>query len=287
MTSMLLDRLDLTTSSAGAAARSPCPARSPGRSGSGTAAGTPSGRRCVAAAQALVERRVEQRLVVELAEDLVDGAAGGGRRDAGAARSGGDAQPAAALDAWSRSARSPRRRGRRRWRAPRSAARPPRRWRPERGSRASSRWRTCASDSSRRAEHLQAVEVGVVALADQPNRVISGAPPTASWPSASRLRSAVVEMPCTFSLNSSTLRRPAQRLLVRDQALLEQAEDRLVERLHAVLRRARGDRAVDQVGLLLVDDAVADEGGADHHLDRRRAALAVDAAASGAARRPP
>ena len=71
--------------------------------------------------------------------------------------------------------------------------------------------------------------------------------------------SAVVEIPCTFSLNSSTLRRPAQRLLVRDEALLEQAEDRLVERLHPVLRRARGDRAVNQVRLFLVDDAVADE----------------------------
>ena len=75
----------------------------------------------------------------------------------------------------------------------------------------------------------------------------------------SRLISDVVEMPCTFSLNSSTLRRPAQRFFVGDEPLLEQAEDRLIERLHAVLRRAGGDRAVDQVRLLLVDDAVADE----------------------------
>ena len=95
----------------------------------------------------------------------------------------------------------------------------------------------------------------------EPNRVISGAPPPMTVPAIwSRLMSAVVEMPCTFSLNSSTLRRPAQRFFVRDQPLLEEAEDRLVERLHAVLRRARGDRAVDQVGLFLVDDAVADEG---------------------------
>ena len=81
-------------------------------------------------------------------------------------------------------------------------------------------------------------------------------------------------MPCTFSLNSSTFDGPAQRLFVGDEPLLEQAEDRLVERLHPVLRRALGDRAVNQVRLLLVDDAVADVGRADQDFDRRHASLA-------------
>src|SRR6059058_1688594 len=61
--------------------------------------------------------------------------------------------------------------------------------------------------------------------------------------------------------------RPAQRLLVRDQALREETEDRLIEGLHAVLRRAGGNGARNQVRFLLVDDAVADERGTDHHLD--------------------
>src|SRR5262245_8207490 len=51
----------------------------------------------------------------------------------------------------------------------------------------------------------------------------------------------------------------SQRLLVRDQLLLVEVEDGLVEGLHAVLRHAGGDRLVDQAGLVLVDDAVADE----------------------------
>src|SRR5258705_2080561 len=71
------------------------------------------------------------------------------------------------------------------------------------------------------------------------------------------------------------VRRPAQRFLVRDQLLLEQVEDRLVERLHAVLRGALRDGAVDHVRLLLVHDAVADERGADQDFDGRRPPLAV------------
>src|SRR5688572_2387971 len=50
------------------------------------------------------------------------------------------------------------------------------------------------------------------------------------------------------------VRGPAQRFVVADQPLLEQAEDGLVERLHAVLRRALGNRAGDQMRLVLVDD---------------------------------
>ena len=107
-----------------------------------------------------------------------------------------------------------------------------------------------------------------------PKRVISGAPITvlAIW---SRLMSEVVRDALDLQLELVDVGRPAQRFLVADEPLLEQAEDRLVERLHPVLRRACGDRAGNQVRLLLVDDAVADEGGADHHLDRWRAALAV------------
>ena len=73
-----------------------------------------------------------------------------------------------------------------------------------------------------------------------PNPTISGVPrPTAVEAIWSRLMSAVVEMPWTFSLNSSTFERPAQRLFVGDEPRAEEAEDRLVERLHPVLRRAR------------------------------------------------
>ena len=62
------------------------------------------------------------------------------------------------------------------------------------------------------------------------------ATPRSIW---SRAISDVVEMPCTFSLNSSWFGRVAQRVVVADDALLVVAEDRLVERLHPVLRRAR------------------------------------------------
>ncbi len=102
------------------------------------------------------------------------------------------------------------------------------------------------------------------------------APPTTVFAIWSRLMSDGRRDALDLQLELVDVGRPAQRFLVRDEPLLEQAEDRLIEGLHAVLRRARGDRAVDQVRLVLVDDAVADEGRADHHFDRRRAALAVD-----------
>ena len=56
---------------------------------------------------------------------------------------------------------------------------------------------------------------------------------------SSRAISAVVEMPWTLSLNSSRLDAHRMRFLQRDESLLVEAEDRLVERLHPVLRRAR------------------------------------------------
>ena len=63
-------------------------------------------------------------------------------------------------------------------------------------------------------------------------------PPVTLRAISSRAASAVVEMPCDLQLELVDVRRPAQRFLERDEALLEEAEDRLVERLHAVLRRA-------------------------------------------------
>src|SRR5437762_8475525 len=41
--------------------------------------------------------------------------------------------------------------------------------------------------------------------------------------------------------------RPPQRFFVGNEALLEEAEDGLVEGLHPVLRRARGDRALNEM----------------------------------------
>src|SRR5262245_49285198 len=54
-----------------------------------------------------------------------------------------------------------------------------------------------------------------------------------------------------FELELVDVARPAQRFLERDESLLIEAEDRLIERLHAVLRGAGGDRAVDHCGPVL------------------------------------
>ena len=108
----------------------------------------------------------------------------------------------------------------------------------------------------------------------QPNRVISACQCRSRRAIESRASSPVVAMPCTFSLNSSTFEAQRSASSSVDEPLLVEAEDRLVERLHAVLRRALGDGAVNQVRLLLVDDTVADEGRRRQHLDCRDAALA-------------
>src|SRR4029434_8079655 len=73
------------------------------------------------------------------------------------------------------------------------------------------------------------------------------------------------------------VRRPAQRFFVRDVATLVEGEHGLVERLHAVLRGPLSDGAVDQVGLFLLEDAVAQEGGRDEHFDGRHASPGVAA----------
>ena len=90
-------------------------------------------------------------------------------------------------------------------------------------------------------------------------------------------------MPCTLSLNSSTF--DAQRSASSYETCpARRAEDRLVERLHPVLRRALGDGAMNQVRLFLVDDAVADEGGGDQHFDGRARGPCRPSWESGAAR---
>src|SRR5262245_59902050 len=71
--------------------------------------------------------------------------------------------------------------------------------------------------------------------------------------------------------------RPAQGLLERHESLLIQTKDGLVERLHPVLRGAGRNGAVDHRRLVLVHDAIADEGGRDHHFDRGDAAQTVGA----------
>src|SRR5206468_5460326 len=51
-----------------------------------------------------------------------------------------------------------------------------------------------------------------------------------------------------------------QRLFLGDDPLEKQGHDRLIERLHAVLRHALGHRAVNQRSLLGVQDELADGG---------------------------
>src|SRR6185369_13022607 len=48
-------------------------------------------------------------------------------------------------------------------------------------------------------------------------------------------------------------------------------KQRLIERLHAVLRRARGDRLTNHIRLLFVDDVIAYERSGDEHFNRRHA----------------
>src|SRR5713226_7276882 len=63
-----------------------------------------------------------------------------------------------------------------------------------------------------------------------------------------------------------------------DELLGVEIEERLIERLHAVLAGAGGDGVVDQSRLVRVDDAVADVPGGDHDFDGGNAALVILAA---------
>src|SRR5438105_325900 len=148
--------------------------------------------------------------------------------------------------------------------------------------RRASRSRTCASASSRRARSVRPATYARSAPSDIGGLTSSEA---SDLRDAARLcggghlvaghvrgrRNAL-----HLELELVDIRRPAQRFFVRNQLLLEQIEDRLIERLHPVLRRALRDGAVNQVRLLLVHDAVADERGADQDFDGRRASLVVD-----------
>src|SRR6266852_7601870 len=69
-----------------------------------------------------------------------------------------------------------------------------------------------------------------------------------------------------------------ERLFIGDQLAGEEVVERLIEGLHAVLASAGGYGVVDQSRLVGIDDAVADIGGGDHHLDGGNAALVVGAA---------
>src|SRR6266704_3265278 len=63
-----------------------------------------------------------------------------------------------------------------------------------------------------------------------------------------------------------------------DELLRVQVEERLIERLHAVLAGAGGDGVVNQARLVRVDDAVADVAGGDHDFAGRHAAFVIRAA---------
>ena len=60
----------------------------------------------------------------------------------------------------------------------------------------------------------------------------------------------------------------------RDQAVLVEVEEALVEGLHAVVL-ALGDDLLDGLGALRVDDALEDAAGHHHHFRRRHAARPV------------
>src|SRR5207245_7242191 len=64
----------------------------------------------------------------------------------------------------------------------------------------------------------------------------------------------------------------------RDELLGVEIEERLIERLHAVLAGTGGDGVVNQARFIRVDDAIADVAGGDHDFDGGNAALVVGAA---------
>src|SRR5512146_2466342 len=64
--------------------------------------------------------------------------------------------------------------------------------------------------------------------------------------------------PLDAQLELRRIRRVAERVLEADLLLRVEAHDRLVERLHAVLRHAVGDGARDERGLLRVAQVLAD-----------------------------
>jgi len=79
------------------------------------------------------------------------------------------------------------------------------------------------------------------------------------------------------NLNSSALER--ERGLRRgDELLRVEVEERLIERLHAVLAGAGGDGVMNQTRFVRVDDAIANVASGDHDFAGRDAAFVIGAA---------
>ena len=180
-------------------------ARIPGRPDNGTAAATRGRLRSSLPRRSRLASADSSSVVrVDGAKDLVDRLLRGGGGDSGTL----DLRLTRSLPRLrmtSRCARSPRPRAGRRSRAPRAGARPRRRCRRRLYSLRARRWRTCSSDSSRRASIFRRVDVGARTPTSAAEARISGAGlPAAAWAIWSRLMSEVVEMPWTLSLNSST-----------------------------------------------------------------------------------
>src|SRR5437773_1689869 len=68
-----------------------------------------------------------------------------------------------------------------------------------------------------------------------------------------------------------------ERVLLGDQTGLQEAQNRLIEALHAVLSHALRHDVLDQRRLGRVEDVLLDGRGRHHHFDRRHAPLAVGA----------
>src|SRR5216683_3994472 len=61
--------------------------------------------------------------------------------------------------------------------------------------------------------------------------------------------------------------RAQERFLVGDEVARVEIEERLIERLHAVLTGASGDGVADKARLVRIDDAITDIRGRDHYFD--------------------
>src|SRR6266436_6247118 len=72
--------------------------------------------------------------------------------------------------------------------------------------------------------------------------------------------------------------RASQSFVKSDELLGVKIEERLIERLHAVLAGAGGNGVMNQARLVRVDDAIADIASGDHDFDGGNAALVVGAA---------
>src|SRR5262249_17362546 len=66
-----------------------------------------------------------------------------------------------------------------------------------------------------------------------------------------------------------------QRFIIGDEFLSVKAVNRLIEGLHTILRRSRGNRLSDHSRFVLIRDAVANEFGRHQYLNRRHAAQPI------------